>query len=88
MTIVRGFLITIASGLGFGVGGALVGYAIGRWVPDYYKTVLRIPTEEQIDIAQVGLGLGLTQGIGIGLIVGLAIVGAVAWYNSRKPAGS
>jgi len=83
MTVVRGFMITIASGLAFGLFGGIAGYLLGSIAPDYYRTVFRIPPQALIDPAQAGLGLGVTQGLGVGLMVGLVIVVSVAWYNSR-----
>lgn len=83
MTVFRGFVITIVSGVAFGIVGGGGGYLLGRVAPDYYRTVFRIPPEIAIDPAQAGLGLGVTQGLAAGLIVGLAIVATVAWYNSR-----
>ena len=86
MTVVRGFTITIASGLVFGLLGAGTGYLLGSVAPDYYRTVFRIPPEVSIEPAQAGLGLGVTQGLAAGLIIGLVIVVSVAWYNSRTGA--
>ena len=83
MTVVRGFVITIVSGLAFGLLGASMGFLLGKFAPDYYRTVFRIPPEVPIDPAQAGLGLGVTQGLAAGLIIGLVIVVSVAWYNSR-----
>ncbi len=88
MTVLRGFAITLASGLAFAFAGAVAGYTLGSIAPDYYRTVFRIPTDASIDPAQAGLGLGVTQGCGAGLVVGLVIVVAVAWYNSRVAAGN
>ena len=83
MTVVRGFIITIASGLTFGCFGAIAGYLLGSIAPDYYRTVFRIPPHTMIDLAQAGLGLGLTQGLGAGLMIGLVIVVSVTWYKIR-----
>jgi hypothetical protein len=84
MTVVRGFLITIASGAGFAVVGGLLGFALGKLAPDYYRIVFRIPPDVDLDPAHAGLGLGATQGLSGGLFIGLVIVLAVAWHNSRK----
>lgn len=83
MTVARGFAITLASGLAFGVLGAGVGYLLGLVAPDYYRAVLHILPESSINAAQAGLGLGVTQGLAAGLVVGLVIVVSVAYYNSR-----
>ncbi len=86
MTIARGFSITILSGFAFGVMGTLAGYLLGVIAPDYYRTVFRIPPDMSINLVQAGMGLGATQGVAIGLVVGLVIVVTVAWYNSRMEA--
>lgn len=83
MTVVRGFTITIASGIAFGLFGAVAGYLLGSIAPDYYRTVFRIPPDASLDPAQAGLGLGVTQGLAGGIVIGLVIVVTVAWYNSR-----
>lgn len=84
MTVVRGFLITIASGVGFGIVGGLLGYALGKFAPDYYRIVFRIPRQLDLDPAHAGLGLGATQGLVAGLFIGLVIVLAVAWCDSHR----
>lgn len=86
MTVTRGFAITIASGIAFGTLGTLAGYALGVIAPDYYRTVFRIPPDMSINLVQAGMGLGATQGVATGLIVGLVIVVTVAWYKSRTEA--
>lgn len=83
MTVQRGLIITIACGFAFGLFGAGLGFLLGSIAPDYYRTVFRMSPEVEIDLAQAGLGLGATQGLAAGLLVGLVIVIAVAWYHSR-----
>lgn len=83
MTVVRGFATTIASGFVFCLLGAGFGYLLGVVAPDYYRTVFRVPPEIEFDPTQAGLGLGATQGLGVGLLIGLVIVVSVAWYHSR-----
>jgi len=86
MTVLRGFMITIASGTAFACFGAVAGYVLGSVAPDYYRTVFRISPEVTVDPRQAGLGLGVTQGAAAGVIVGLVIVVVVAWFNSRLAA--
>ena len=85
MTVLRGFLITILSGVAFGVVGALIGYGLGVAAPDYYRIVFRMHPESQYDLPTFGLGVGLVQGAGVGIFVGVAIVLAVSWHDSRVP---
>ncbi|WP_425398790.1 hypothetical protein [Aeoliella sp.] len=79
----RGFVITIASTLGFGIAGGLIGLLLGTAVPSYYRAVFNIPPESSGNPVHVGLGLGFTQGLILGAFAGLAIVLIVAWYHSR-----
>ncbi len=83
MTVLRGFVITMASCLGFSGLGALAGYVLAVLAPDYYRAVLHIRPEVVFNPVQVGLGLGLTEGAAVGLILGVVIVITVAWYDSR-----
>lgn len=82
MTVLRGFIITLYSGLGFGIFGALLGFAIGSFAPDYYQVMFRM-SHQIMDPARFGLVLGLTQGLSAGIFIGLIIVLTVAWFNSR-----
>ena len=86
MTIARGFLIVVLSGLGFAIGGGLIGYTLALVAPAYYRGVFSSGREPWFDPVQVGLGLGITQGAVCGVIVGSVVVLAVAWYNSRPSA--
>lgn len=81
MTVLKGFLIIILSGIAFGFGGGLIGYALAIAVPSYYRTVFR---SGNFDPREVGIGLGVTEGGVCGLGVGAVVVLAVAWYNSRR----
>jgi hypothetical protein len=84
MTLLRAFAITIASGVAFGVGGGIVGYGVGHFLPDFYRTIFDVPQREAFNAAHFGLALGLTQGLLMGVGVGLVIVVAVTWYNARS----
>ena len=88
MTVTRRFVITIASGLIGALAGTGIGYALGQYAPDYYRTVFRIPPTVDLDPIQTGIGLGLTQGLGAGLVIGLVVVLAVTWHSFRTAASN
>lgn len=84
LTVERGFLITIVSGVVFAGIGSLLGYGIGTFAPEYYRIVFRIPSDVPLSTQRLGLALGATQGVIAGLGVGLVIVVAVAWCAVRS----
>jgi len=86
MTVARGFMVIILSGLAFALGGGLIGYALGAIVPGYFRGVFSSGREPWFDPVSVGVGLGITQGLVCGLALGAVVVLAVAWYNGRRNA--
>jgi hypothetical protein len=84
MTILRGFTIVALSVLFCALVGLSVGYTLGAVAPGYYRTVFRNGNSPEFDPVQVGVGLGLTQGLLCGLVVGCVVVISVTWYNSRR----
>lgn len=86
MTVVKGFVITITSGVVFAVLGAGCGTLLGAVSPDYYRTVFHVPPERQLNATEIGFGLGVTQGLAAGLLIGLVIVVTVAWSGSHATA--
>lgn len=84
--LARGFLYVVGSAAAFAAAGACLGFAVGRWAPDYYRMVFRLPPSLDLRMEQVGLGLGLVQGLGAGLVVGLALAALSAWSGSRRRA--
>src|SRR5437660_244845 len=84
MTVTRGFVIIILSGIAFAVGGGLMGYALGVAVPAYYRGIFSTGQDPGFDPAAVGAALGVSQGLVCGIVVGAVVVLAVAWYNSRR----
>jgi hypothetical protein len=52
--------------------------------PGYYRTVFRYGDSPDFNAVEVGVGLGLTQGLMAGVAVGCVVVLAVAWHGSRR----
>ncbi len=76
----RGFAIALGSGVAGSLLGLLAGILIGTLAPDYYHAVFN---NERLNTVQVGAGLGLTQGFGVGLAVGCVVVLAAAISRRR-----
>ncbi|MEW4489364.1 hypothetical protein AB1L42_14880 [Thalassoglobus sp. JC818] len=85
MTALRGFAITMVSGVVGATLGAGIGRSIASLTPAYYRTVFRLPDDATLkELQELGTGLGMLQGLGTGLAVGLVIVLIVTWYEIRK----
>jgi hypothetical protein len=84
MTVARGFLIVILSGFTFALGGTLIGFTLAVTLPGYYRAVFSSGRESWFNPIELGVGLGATQGLICGLLVGAIVVLAVAWHNSRR----
>ena len=78
----NGLILIFFAVLFFAVAGALAGWALGAFAPDYYRINLNFEKGEA-DAGQVGIGLGATQGAMAGLIAGCVVVLATAWFKSR-----
>ncbi|MFK7766202.1 MAG: hypothetical protein AB8B55_03085 [Mariniblastus sp.] len=67
-----------------GLLGSLTGWAVGTFAPGYYRFVFGIDdSTPDFHPTEVGIGLGMTQGLGLGACVGVLIVGLFFWYRTR-----
>lgn len=71
ISVLKAIAVTAGCGLGGGLFGAGLGYALGRFAPGYYRLVIRNGDRPGFNPEAVGLGLGATQGVVVGLVVGL-----------------
>ena len=63
--------------------GCLVGIGIGTVAPEYYRFVFRAGSDADFHPAVIGGALGLLQGGGIGLAIGVLLVVVHYWYSLR-----
>ena len=82
-SLARGFVTVLLSGALGSLFGLIAGAVLGSLAPDYYRAVFGNPGLNPI---QVGTGLGVTQGFGIGIVVGAVVVLAAAIANRRTVA--
>jgi hypothetical protein len=83
MTIRELLTLVFSSTLFFtGLGGG-VGFLLGIFLPDYYRTIFRGGNEEGFDPLAVGIGQGLTQGLTAGAIVGVLLAVVLTWYRAK-----
>jgi hypothetical protein len=84
LSVKRAFIIIGVSGIALAIGGATIGYSLGRLSPTYYRSVFEFGRSPDFDPAQAGLGLGLTQGCIAGLIIGAVVVLAVSLSGPQQ----
>jgi hypothetical protein len=63
--------------------GCLVGMGIGTLAPDYYRYVFRVGPDADFHPGAVGGAMGLLQGGGVGLVIGVLLVVIHYWYSLR-----
>ncbi|MBL8849067.1 MAG: hypothetical protein JNG89_05260 [Planctomycetaceae bacterium] len=83
MTLRQSIITVLALAAALGVIGATIGASIGLLLPDFYRTVFRVPAGADINMVALGTGLGLTQGLTFGIVVGVVIVIVAAWREVR-----
>ena len=82
---IKAALITIAGTAGgFSVVGAILGAGIALFIPGYYRAVFDAVDDQAFQPLPVALGLGLTQGLFCGLVVGSIAILAVAISRRRN----
>lgn len=62
--------------------GTGAGYVLGRFAPGYYRSMFGQGNAPGFDPVQMGIGLGLTQGIALGFIAGIVII--IAWMRQGR----
>jgi hypothetical protein len=84
MTWGKGIAIVVATTVLGAIVGTALGFTLGRFVPAYYRSVFSRGNSPDFDPMAVGIGLGLSQGTAVGVFGGLVLVGAIAWFKSRR----
>jgi hypothetical protein len=88
MTIRKAIGTVLLCTLLIGAVGTSIGFGLGKFSPGYYRAVCRNGYEAGFDPVSVGVGLGLTQGITGGIIVGLATVALLCWRETNMARAS
>jgi len=84
MTLKRAIIIVVLAGIVCsGIGGA-IGWLLGIFAPEYYRTVFSGGEDPGFDPVQMGLSLGLMQGLIAGLVIAGGVIGLLIWRDSFK----
>ncbi len=86
MNATKAVLMIVASVVIFTMLGGAVGFGLGRFAPNYYRTIARAGGDPGFDPLSFGIGQGVTQGLTAGIAVGVVLAVVLAWLESRLPA--
>lgn len=84
--VLRAYLVVCLSGLAGACAGCGVGYLLGAAAPGYYRGVFPVGGEAWFNPLHVGVGLGVSQGLLVGLVAGALVAVAASWRRARVPA--
>jgi hypothetical protein len=84
--VIRALVLVLLCGFACCVVGTLIGYFLGTFHPGYYRSVVSGGRQPDFKPVDVGIGLGCSQGLILGVIVGaLVVVGSACyrWWRTR-----
>lgn len=84
MTAKNALGIVLLWGVTFAVVGGLIGATLGLVAPEYYRSVLRDGHSPNFNPLQVGIGLGVTQGLASGVAIALGVIALLVWRETRS----
>src|SRR5262249_3197484 len=79
----RSVAVVALWGVVFAFGGTLIGYLLGVFAPGYYQTVVGGGRQQDFKPVDVGIGLGCSEGLMLGVVVGTVTALVVAWREWR-----
>ncbi len=88
MNIRKAIILVVSTTLVFTILGGVVGFCLGRFLPNYYRSIFRNGSDSDFDPLAVGLGLGLTQGLAAGSIIGVVVLVVMVWHDLRTREGN
>jgi len=90
MTLFKALATVVGTAFGFGIAGTGIGAFLGNFTPGFLRLFL-LRDLENFKPLEIGIGLGLVNGLIWGLVIGVLVVGIVSWKEtrmSRKDRGS
>ena len=81
MTLTKGFLAVAGAMIAGAAIGAALGWFVGTRMPELYREWSGRGDAPDFSPVEYGASLGLLQGAGAGVVVGVALVALVTWYE-------
>ena len=83
MTARKAIGIVLLCGVAFAFIGGLIGAALATTAPGYYRSLFHNGCSPGFNPFQVGIGLGVTQGLALGVVIALGGLAFLAWRELR-----
>jgi hypothetical protein len=83
MTAIKALKIVLLWGITFALIGGVIGATLGTFAPEYYRSVFHAGRSRDFHPLQVGIGMGVTQGLAIGVALALGVLALLVWRESR-----
>ena len=83
MNVLKALATVVGTAVGFGVCGIGIGAFLGRITPSFFRQMLPLRDPASFNPVELGIGLGLTNGLGWGLAIGVLLVAILAWRETR-----
>lgn len=84
MNVTKALATVVGTALGFGAAGTAIGAILGKVAPGFFRQMLPLRDPANFNPLEVGIGLGLTNGLGWGLVIGVLLVAIIAWKETRQ----
>ena len=62
----------------------MIGFLLGKFFPDYYRSVFANGMDPEFNPIAVGVGQGLTQGFVGGVVAGIVIIFIITKFKYKK----
>ena len=83
MNLTKALATIVGMAVGFGAAGTAIGALLGKVAPGFFRQLLPLRDPASFNPMELGIGLGLTNGLGWGLAVGVLLVAIIAWKETR-----
>jgi hypothetical protein len=83
MNVTRALATVVGTAAGFGAAGMALGVFLGKVAPGFFRQMLPLRDPASFNPVELGIGLGLTNGLGWGLVVGVLLVAIISWKETR-----
>ena len=83
MTLFKALATVVGTAIGFGIVGTGIGAFLGSFAPGFFRHLFPLRDLENFEPLELGIGLGLVNGLAWGLATGVLVVGVVSWRETR-----